>query len=311
VIEYLLKVGRRDDLLPVIDQIRMEMVRLFEEIYERYAICLGEHDDSGQFHNDIWSTGIYEENVTDSGAVVTGKANAEVAVKPGKEKTVRLRKLFRAYGVGVGMASFDRHRRALEEAGLSGAEVMGWTAEVLARNAEVAAGRKRAKCAVEGQVCEEARDLRMYSKLDEFVAAKLKALDPQIYDRAAAEYVVFLNDGYAGKKLGLKEETAEISKLKRRIEDLEATVKMTKGADALLEIQQKLKQSQQAELKMTKELKSLRLLRELMLRLWDRLLSTGKMVKLLDLVGRQAREVFGLIAKEIGRDLPDKKGPEI
>ncbi|MGB6221632.1 hypothetical protein [Haloferula sp.] len=296
----------------MIDEIRIEQVRLFELIYKRHAVCLGEHDDSGQFHNDIWHTGIYEKIVNDSGAVVSGKLSSELPVQPGGEMTIRYRQVFRRYGVSVGMTSFDRHRRALEDSHLPASIVMGWTAEVLERNSKSAAKIKRAKSGTQMQVCEEARDLRMYSALDAFVTAKLRPLDPEIYDRAAAEYVAFLKTGYAEGKLGLEAETAQISKLKRRIKDLENLVTMTKDGGALLDLQQKLKEAQQAELEIEKELKLLRRLWKLVLRFLDRLQETGKMNKLLGVVGRQAREILGLITKEVGRELPvqDKNAPE-
>ena len=273
-LEYLLRAGHREDLLPVIDEIRLEKVRLFELIYERYAISLGEHDDSGQFHNDIWNTGIREKIVTDSTAVVKGKPDKELLVTPGKKMTARHRQLFRQYGVGVGMASYDRHLRALNEAGLSGNKVMGFTAEVLERNAGLAAGRKRAKSADIGQICEQARDLRLYAELDAFVAAKLKALDPEIYGRASREYVEFLKTGYSEKNLGLEEDTIEVTNLKRRIQELE------RSAEAAKDNSDSIRAAIRAVLEMLLEVTGVKTILENAAELWARIVELASKVGL-------------------------------
>jgi hypothetical protein len=316
-LEYLLLAGRRDDLFPVIDEIRLEQVRLFESIYRRSAICLGEHDDSGQFHNDIWNTGISEKSVADSNAVIKKVSGKEILVTTGIKRTIRHRQLFRQYGVGVGMASYDRHLRALNEAALPGKEVMGFTAEVLERNAGLAAGRKRARSADIGQIREQARDLRLYAEVDAFVAARLKALDPEIYSRASAEYVEFLKTGYKEKKLGLEDDTIEVTNLKRRIQELE------RSAEIKRENSDGIRATIRAILEMLMEVPGVKTILENAAELWTRIVELAGKVGLnltnspvIEPVETEGRKIIdkcmkGMSAEEIATTGPHPFDPDI
>lgn len=245
VLEYLIEDGRKNDLIPILAEIQECQIELFEEIYEgRRIVAEGEHVDSGQYHFDHWHTGITESEVDDHGAVVElvnqgsckGKANAnekeEKLLIKGKKEKFRLRTPFSAYGVSDGMASFDRHRRALEDDGRDAKNIMGFTHDKLLGNIELVK-EKNKKRLVEraGRKCEEIReqdvmprDIRMWRQVDEFVDLKLRQLDPALCDRARKEYANWLQDGYELEKLGIRKETLEVTKHKKRKHEL-ATLK--------------------------------------------------------------------------------------
>lgn len=211
-VQYLIEAGRLSDLLPVLGEIQAEEIRLFEEIHPgRKVLSEGEHTDSGQYHYDHWHAGIEEIEVKDHGAVVADDLNGERVISSGETKKVRERHLFRNFGVGDGMASFDRHRGALEDEGLDAKQIMGHTLQ------------KLLNCAItaEEQNGEYPRDLRLWRSIDQFVDKKLRELDPKLCDKARREYVEWIEAGYSLGKLGIKEETAEQSKHKRRKELLE------------------------------------------------------------------------------------------
>lgn len=213
VLQYLLENGRKSELLPVLAEIQAEEIRLFEEIHHgRRILSNGEHTDSGQYHFDHWHSGIEEIEVHDHGAIVVDGPEGEEVLKSGENKKVRKRHLFRIYGVGDGMASFDRHRSALREAGHDAKSIMGHTIKKLARNTKSA----------KKQNGEFPRDLRLWRAIDKFVDQKLRELDPGLCDKARTEYVEWLEAGYDLQKLGIKEETLEQSKHKRRKKELES-----------------------------------------------------------------------------------------
>ncbi len=161
-----------------LDDIRREKIRLFELIYGRRVEFCGEHPDSGQYHHDLWHSGISEKTVGG--------------------KVIRERVPFRSFGVGVGVAAWDRHQSAL---GGDAAAVMGETLRLVERNAGLA----------EKQNGEPARDLRFNRALDEFVGKRLRDLAPKLVQEAGKEYEEFLRRGYQEGKLGAKHPKKETS----------------------------------------------------------------------------------------------------
>jgi hypothetical protein len=211
-------------LEPALAAIRAEKIRLFEEIYRRWVLGVGEHPDSGQYHHDLWHTGIRKTTVADDGGTEIGGL-----VAGGATKNVRLREPFRAYGVGVGVASWDRHRRALVEHGVKADEIMGKTLEVLKRNSARALKQNN----------EEPRDLRMWKSLDEFVDRTFREIDPLVCDQARDEYVQWITTGYSESKLGVRLDTKKERKLKERVASLEQEVAELKrelsGVEAIMD----------------------------------------------------------------------------
>ena len=188
-------------LEPALAAIKAEKIRLFEEIYRRWVLGVGEHPDSGQYHHDLWHTGIRKATVADDGGT-----EIDGVVSGGATKNVRLREPFRAYGVGVGVASWDRHRRALVEHGVKAEEIMGKTLEVLKRNSARALKQNK----------EEPRDLRMWQSLDEFVDRTFREIDPLVCDQARDEYVQWITTGYSESKLGVRPDTKKERQLKEQ-----------------------------------------------------------------------------------------------
>jgi hypothetical protein len=212
-VQKILAAGMKDPLDGVLTEIRGEMVRLFEEIYGRRVLFVGEHPDSGQYHNDLWHGGIEEVEIEDEGAVRgTG----------GEKRVVRRRTPYRAFGVGVGMDSFDRHRSALVDGGMGENDVkalMGLTLELINRNA--AATQLQNK----GEV---PRDLRLNRALDEYVQRKLGELSPELAAEAGSEYLAWIEKGYRDGALGVQEKTTkvteEVRELRKRVEELDKEV---------------------------------------------------------------------------------------
>ena len=78
-----------------------------------------------------------------------------------------------------------------------------------------------------GRKCEDIReqdvmprDIRMWRQVDEFVDLKLRQLDPALCDRARKEYADWLQHGYELEKLGIRKETLEVTKHKKRKHEL-------------------------------------------------------------------------------------------
>ncbi len=234
-LQYLLEDGRKNDLIPILAEIQEYQITLFETIYEgRKIVSEGEHVDSGQYHFDHWHTGIAETEVDDHGAVVKlvgkgpDKDKAEELQVAGKKEKFWLRTPFNIYGVSDGMASFDRHRRALEDDGRNAKDIMGFTHEKLLGNIELVqeknkkrlekrANRKREDVSEKDIM---PRDIRMWRQVDEFVDRKLRELDPELCDKARKEYADWLQHGYELEKLGIRRETLEVTKHKKRKHEL-------------------------------------------------------------------------------------------
>ncbi len=90
---------------------------MWEGIYDGRKTSYGSlHSDSGQIHRDIWHTGI-----------------TEVPHPDRKGRTIRQREPFRSFGIGVGAASWARHKMCLDLAlDLEQSElIMGETCRVL------------------------------------------------------------------------------------------------------------------------------------------------------------------------------------
>lgn len=308
VLQYLAEAGRTADLMPVLAEIQAEEIRLFEEIHPGRRIkSEGEHTDSGQYHFDHWHTGIEKVEVDDQGAIVADDENGEEILVSGEKMEIRTRHVFRNFGVGDGMASFDRHRSALEDSGRDAKRIMGYTLGRLVGNTASA----------EEQNGEYPRDLRLWRAIDQFVDRKLRELDPELCDKARLQYADWIEAGYDLGKLGINEETAEQSKHKRRkkeLEDLHAAMSgdTLKVADRFNELHEKVHELEQSAAKQKKELKGLRLLADLVRQFLDRLVSANKMNKTLGAMGLRARKLLGLIGKKVDREVPeyDKNAPE-
>lgn len=188
-LQYFLQAGHKEAVDQMINQIMKKKMVLFEKIYTgRKVLYVSRHDDSGQFHHDLWHSGISEN-----------------PRKLHRGAAVRQREPFRSYGVGTGVSSWFRHYCALTQGethkGNSGV-VMGAAFDVLKRNIQSA---KR-------QNGEEPRDIRLISNLDGFVSkeldklsAGLKGEDAEIPRRAHDEYKAWLLEGYEAGELGVRQ----------------------------------------------------------------------------------------------------------
>lgn len=236
VLQYLVEDGRKNDVFQILAEIQQHQIELFEEIYEgRKIVSEGEHVDSGQYHFDHWHTGIAESEVSDHGAVVEllgeglEKDREEKFMVNGKKDRFRLRTPFSSYGVSDGMASFDRHRSALESDGRNAKAIMGFTHAKLLSNIDFVKERNRKRLEKKPHTRSEdiqdqevmPRDIRMWCQVDEFVDRKLRELDPNLCDKARKEYADWLQDGYELAKLGIREESLQVTKHKKRKHELE------------------------------------------------------------------------------------------
>lgn len=214
-LQYMLEnLEKRDAVEDALAEIRQEKIRLFEEIYGRRVVGVGEHPDSGQYHNDLWHKGIRSDLVTDSGALVEGKDGSRLT--GGKSKKVRLRTEFRQFGVSVGVASWDRHRSALEEFGADARSLMSEEMKIIERNTETA----------EKQNGELPRDLRLLNRLDAFVRERLEKIDINLYRHANEDYVRWLEGGYRQGKLGLMGRSQRVEKLEMELAELRAQARV-------------------------------------------------------------------------------------
>ncbi len=173
-LEYLAAEKPASLVAEVLSSIRAEKIRLFEEIYRRKVSALGEHCDSGHYHNDIWSYSSEEKKVGDRTIIERGT-------------------FFREYGVGPGAARWDRHLRVLSELKMD-TGVTGAVPRLLAADEKWALEQNK----------EPARDLRFMRALDSYVEKTLREVDAAAVDRAKREYGEFLADGYAKGELGVE-----------------------------------------------------------------------------------------------------------
>ena len=188
-VQYFLLSGHTEAVRGMVARIREKKIRLFEKIYPgRRVLFVSEHDDSGQLHHDLWHSGIREHST-----------------KLHKGKKVRERVAFRRFGVGVGVTSWYRHFTALSQRGgtaKSAATTMGAAYDVLKRN--IASARE--------QNDQEARDIMLTKKLDEYVqeqldtlASELTGKSREIPRQANDEYKTWLDDGYTNGLLGVRD----------------------------------------------------------------------------------------------------------
>jgi hypothetical protein len=186
--QYLLQAGHAEEVRKMAAAIRIQKILLFEKLYPgRAVVYVSEHDDAGQYHHDLWHTGITEAK---------GKFH--------RGEPVRERVPFKRFGVGVGVCSWFRHFKALSAGGgtaKSAGEAMGPAYAVFKRNTASA----------KEQNGEPARDVILVNELDEFVAGKLAELvlrlpgpDRDIPRRAHQEYKTWLTEGYAAGELGVR-----------------------------------------------------------------------------------------------------------
>lgn len=274
--------GGKEKVLGFMKEAAPEIAAEFQRVTGRMVMGISVHFDSNMPHWNLWHCGIER---------VLYKISENA-----KDRTRYRRTAFNLNASGPGLLAWDRVRRSFARQKKDFGLTCKWTLKEL-NDAESVCMQRQGRRPGDWVVNEMADKLLEELMIKDGWCIKVDDGFAEFVDHEVMRYEA----GMAGRGAkNLKKVAGEMQV--NEVQDL---------AGSLLDLRQVLKKAKQAELELEKELKGLRRLRELMRQFLDRLVSTGKIVKLLDLVGRQAREIFGLIAKEIGRDLPDKKGPEI
>lgn len=169
-------------------------------------------------------------------------------------------------------------------------------------------------------VAAEAREAAEIAKRE----ARKAAMEKDAADAARREAEVKLQRAKESAQEEKRAADAQIAQLEARRKELESRI----GDDAVLraamsanlqsldekkkELQQEVDETMQVVVTQEQELKRLRPLANFVRELIDRLVSTGKMDAILAAVGAKARDILGLIGKEVGRKIPDfgKDAPE-
>ena len=222
-IQYLLEQGRKKEAEDIVEEARIIKIRLFEKIYGRRVIFEGDHDDSGQHHDDLWHTGIEEDETQ----AIRGREG-----KKWVSRAKRTRTPFLSYGVGIGAASWSRHFSALRDARFSQMQI-----EILAKPTVSALQddtlqvRERHQCAP--------RDVRLLAMLDRLVHRKLMRIAPVIAEKANREYAQFLEENYRAGGIGVKKsKRSQITELRKVADDLQAeTEKLNAKINELLAVE--------------------------------------------------------------------------
>ena len=258
-----------------------EIAAEFERVTGRMVMGISVHFDSNMPHWNLWHCGI---------------ERVKYKIRDNGNDRVRYRRTaFNLNASGPGLLAWDRTRRSFERQGRNFNETCKWTQKEL-DEAESMCRHRQGRRPGDWVVNEFADKILEELLIKDGWGAEVEDGFTEFVNHEDMRYEA----GMAGRGAkNLKKVAGEMQL--NEVQDL---------AGSLLDLRQVLKKAQQAEIEVQKELKSLRRLKDLMQRLWDLLLKTGKMAKLLELIGRQAREIFGLITKEIGRNLPDKNGPE-
>jgi hypothetical protein len=276
------KPGGKEKALGFMKEAAPEIAAEFQRVTGRMVMGISVHFDSNMPHWNLWHCGI--ERVL-----------YKISVKA-KDRTRYRRTAFNLNASGPGLLAWDRVRRSFARQKKDFGLTCKWTLKEL-NDAESVCMQRQGRRPGDWVVNEMADKILEELMIQDGWCIEVDDGFAEFVDHEVMRYEA----GMAGRGAkNLKKVAGEMQL--NEAQDL---------AGSVLDLRQVLKKAKQAELELEKELKGLRRLRELMRQFLDRLVSTGKMVKLLDLVGRQAREIFGLIAKEIGRDLPDNKGPEI
>jgi len=205
-VQYLLEAGKGNQVAAALSEIRKEKILLFQTIYGHRVLFVGEHDDAGQHHDDLWHCGTSEHETE------------KVRGLP-----LRTRNPFKSYGVSVGAASWARHFSAARDFRVDESvlrELAGPTMEALEE--DIAAATK--------QNDEAPRDLRLLSELDKFAAQRLKAIDPGIVQRANGEYWDWIKANYRAGKIGViksREEVLDekVSGLEKELSEIKVVLK--------------------------------------------------------------------------------------
>ncbi|MBN8710290.1 MAG: hypothetical protein BGO12_21370 [Verrucomicrobia bacterium 61-8] len=213
-VQYLLEAGREEEVRKLLLGARVKKCQLFEEIYGRTVTYGAEHGDSGQHHDDLWHDGIKE--VADDSIRKTGIR--------------RERTLHREYGVGPGVSAWARHENVLRIhcllQGKDHREVMGKTVDAIEQSTAKA----------EEQNGTPPRDLEFYKQLDNWMGFELAILDMATMKRATSEYAEHLIKGYEQGLLGfVRKETPRETKLRGRVEELEAQVSELRARETEIE----------------------------------------------------------------------------
>jgi hypothetical protein len=205
-IQKMLSAGKTAEARELVDKIRDECIRLFQTIYHRDVRAVSEHTDSGQLHFDLWHSGIRDVEVHDSCAdVIDGK------LVNGFRRLIRERTEYRAFGVGVGVASWHRHRKAIEDAGKKPSDIVN--KETLDTITKMAKLKKK-------ETQEIPRDMRYYEALDKYAAIEISYSARDLADDALSEYIDWLSVGYKAGKLGKQAITEREKRMATKIKQL-------------------------------------------------------------------------------------------
>jgi len=209
-LQYMLASGRKGEVEQIMAEARALKIELFEEIYGRKVLFVGEHNDAGQAHDDLWHCGI---TITD-----------ENISKQKEPRYARERVPFRNYGVGSGTIAWIRHMEALADAGWDKGKIQELCAEVV-KVVEWNKEKEELRHPKDGL-----RDVRLHRALDDFMNSKLAAVAPIDASRARTDYVAWLKRGYESRLLGLKKSAEQVveeakSSLAEKLEQAEELVR--------------------------------------------------------------------------------------
>lgn len=272
----------KEKVLKFMETAAPEIAAEFERVTGRMVMGISVHFDSNMPHWNLWHCGIER---------VIYRIKEE-----GKDRIRYRRTAFNLNASGPGLLTWDRVRRSFERQGRDFSLTCKWTQREL-DDAESECKKRQGRRPGDWVVNEFA------DKVLEKLLIK-GGWQTEVEDG----FTAFVDNEVKRYEAGMAGRGAK--NLKNVARDMQLN-EAQDLAGSLLEFKQALNKAEQAGLKMQKELDRLRRLRDFVLQFLDRLFSSGKMDKFLESIGKQAREIFRLIAKEVGRDQPNKGGPEL